>query len=275
MKSRMERYYTDTKPENETIGRASRNQELYKKRDYDIYSSNETIIDTTNEIDISKIKDIIKSREDYQRAKSYRNMLSDKKFDTDEVDYQEDVTEEKDYDINTLLQKVKEQKGSNDDEKEKVRKLKNTQYDILSKLDVKSKEKNTMADISDEQLKDLINTITHRDNQEDDLMDLLSDLRSGDTTTIVKSAKELENELTKENIKEKATILNTKIESENDFYSDSFTFSKKDFEGFTELEESINSNNNLIKVLIFILIVVILTIGLFVADSFFDFIPFI
>ena len=66
-----------------------------------------------------------------------------------------------------------------------------------------------------------------------------------------------------------------KEEVERDFYSDSFTFSRRDFVDMKDLETSVNSNNRLIKVLIFILIRVIITVGLFVADSFFDFIPFI
>ncbi len=272
MKSRMDRYHTGTeeiKLNRQPVGRTSRNQDLYKKRDYNIYSSNETVIDTSNEVDISKIKSIIKSREDYQRAKSYRSMLNDKTFDLDDISYEEDTYDEKDYDINTLLQKVKENKNTNNDE-DKVRKLRNTQYDILSKLDVKSKEKNKSPEIQKEELKDLINTITHKEN--DTSLDLLEELK-GENTTIIKAATELEKEgLNSEDlikIKEKE-----KKEIERDFYSDSFTFSKKDFEGFQDLESSVKSNNKLIKVLIFILIVIILTVALFVADSFFDFIPF-
>lgn len=276
MKSRMERYYNNTsKPE--TTGRSARNQELYRKKDYNIYSSNETIIDTSNEVDLTKIKNIIKNREDYQRAKSYRNMLNDKKFETDETDYIEDTYEEKDYDINALLQKVKEQKNSNN-EQDKVRKLRNTQYDILSRLDVKSKEKS--SEIKKDDLKDLINTITHKEedsNNKEDLDDLLSDLKSEDTT-VIKSAKELGNELIQENLKSQVQKMQqayNKEEVERDFYSDSFTFSRRDFVDMKDLETSVNSNNRLIKVLIFILIIVIITVGLFVADSFFDFIPFI
>ena len=76
MKSRMDRYYNE---DEQFVGRAKKNEKLYKDKDYSVYSSNETIIDTNNEIDITKLKDIIKSREDYQRAASYRNMLNDKK----------------------------------------------------------------------------------------------------------------------------------------------------------------------------------------------------
>lgn len=271
MKSRMDRYHTGTeeiKLNRQPVGRTSRNQDLYKKRDYNIYSSNETVIDTSNEVDISKIKSIIKSREDYQRAKSYRSMLNDKKFDLEDIPYEEDTYDEKDYDINTLLQKVKENKNINNDE-DKVRKLRNTQYDILSKLDVKSKGNNKDPEIQKEELKDLINTITHKEN--DTSLDLLEDLK-GENTTIIKAASELEKEeLHPEDL---LNLKENKKEEENDFYSGSFTFSKKDFEGFQDLETSVKSNNKLIKVLIFILIVIILTVALFVADSFFDFIPF-
>lgn len=274
MKSRMDRYYSST--DNQAIstkstGRSARNQDLYKKKDYNIYSSNEMIIDTNNEVDISKIKNIIKSREDYQRAKSYRSMLNGKNFDLDDVEVEEETYEEKDYDINTLLQKVKENKNINNEE-DKVRKLRNTQYDILSKLDVKSKDKVKTEDAQKEELQDLINTITHKEN--DTMADLLDDLK-GENTTIIKAAEELEKEreLTKTQLQ--ATIQKKEQqEAERDFYSDSFTFSKRDFEGFQDLESSVKSNNKLIKVLIFILVVIILTVALFVADSFFDFIPF-
>ena len=77
MKSRMDRYYND---DEQFVGRSKKNEQLYREKDYSVYSSNETVIDTNNEIDITKLKDIIRSREDYQRAKSYRNMLNDKKL---------------------------------------------------------------------------------------------------------------------------------------------------------------------------------------------------
>lgn len=274
MKSRMDRYYQDVKNVNENRqpeGRASRNQDLYKKKDYNIYSSNETIIDTSNEVDISKIKNIIKNREDYQRAKSYRNMLNDKSFEPDDIPPKEDQYDEKDYDINALLQKVKENKNIDNNE-EKVRKLRNTQYDILSKLDLKSKEKNKNSDIPKEELQDLINTITHKD--EDASMDLLDSLKS-ENTTIIKAASELEKEITLtsndlKNIKEEK-----EKEVSKDFYSDSFTFSKKDFEEFQDSNPVTEVGSGLITVLIIVLSIIILAVGLLVADSIFDFIPFI
>lgn len=268
MKSRMDRYYNSNE---EFVGRTKKNEQLYRKRDYNVYSSNETIIDTSNEVDITKIKDIIKSREDYQRAKSYRTMLNDKKFDYDDVSYEEDNYEEKDYDINALLQKVKEEKGIKNDDEEKVRKLKNTQYDILSKLNVKSKETLKTEEIQKEELQDLINTITHKEEQEDDF-DLFDNLKS-ENTIVTKSAKDLENSLTPELIKQKSIEQAKNKEKEDSFYSDSFTFSRKDFEGLQDIDSN-RESNKLITGIIIILIIVILVVFVFVLDSVYNFIPF-
>lgn len=267
MKSRMEKYYNNSQ---EFVGRTSKNESLYRKRDYNVYSSNETVIDTNNEIDITKIKDIIKSREDYQRAKSYRTMLNDKTFEYDDIPYTEEPFEEKDYDINALLKKVKDERGIKE-EQDKVRKLKNTQYDILSKLDLKSKVKT--EEQQKEELKDLINTITKKEDSE---LDLLAELKA-ENTLVTKRAEELEKEVTSALKPEllEAQKLESKQEEDSDFYSDSFTFSKKDFEGMKDLESNVKTNNKLIKILIFVLILIILTVGLFVLDSFFDFIPFV
>ena len=281
MKSRMEKYYNKNE---EFVGRTAKNESLYSQKDYSVYSSNETIIDTNNEIDITKLKNIIQSREDYQRAKSYRNMLNDKKFDYDDIPIEEDNYEEKNYDINALLKKVKEEKDTIE-EKDKIRKLRNTQYDILSNLDIKSKKdkKTDSIEQQKEDLKDLINSITHNninnketDNDEDPL-GLLSDLKATskvletpiNNDDVVPAQKNIiEEQINQQNQKEVK-------EDETSFYSDSFTFSKRDFEGLSDLNENVKSNNILIKILIFILIIIILTIGILVLDYFYHFIPFI
>ncbi|MBE6152946.1 MAG: hypothetical protein E7166_01775 [Firmicutes bacterium] len=280
MKSRMEKYYNQNE---EFIGRRTKNENLYRKKDYSMYSSNETIIDTNNEIDITKLKNIIQSREDYQRAKSYRNMLSDKKFDYDDIEVEEDSYEEKNYDINVLLQKVKDEKDQID-EQDKMRKLRNTQYDILSNLDIKSKKTKTVDDLEKqkEELKDLINSITNKNNsvevEDNDPLGLLSDLQA--TSVITPSATINNNDIVPPQkdveVSNPKSIENKEdAEDEESFYSDSFTFSKKDFEGLTDLNENVKSNNILIKILIIILILIILGVGLLVLNYFYPFIPFL
>ena len=278
MKSRMDRYYND---DEQFVGRSKKNEQLYREKDYSVYSSNETIIDTNNEIDITKLKDIIKSREDYQRAKSYRNMLNDKKFDYDDIPYEVDDYEEKDYDINALLEKVKNEK-ENKDGKDEVRKLRNTQYDILSNLDIKRKSDVTppSEEIKKEELQDLIDSITHKSEDkeninetEGDPFDLLSELKSSDNTMVTDPIDKIE-----EVKDQKETTQKIEPEKDNDdetsFYSDSFTFSKKDFEGFKDLQKDVKSGNKLIKVLIFILVLIIIAMAVLILDYFYHFLPF-
>lgn len=273
MKSRMDRYYNAN---NKFVGRTTKNENLYKETDYSVYSSNETIIDTNNEIDITKLKDIIKSREDYQRAKSYRNMLNDKKFDYDDVSYEEDTYEEKDYDINALLDKVKKEKNTVHEE-DKYRKLRNTQYDILSNLDIKNKHKTNQINEEEEKqdLQGLIDSITHKTNSNEsktlDPTDLLSDLKAENTMVTDPITEDTLKEKEIEELQKKKGL---NEESDTSFYSDSFSFSKKDFEGFQDLQDDVKSNNILIKILIFILVIIILTIGVLILDYFYHFIPF-
>jgi len=284
MKSRMEKYYNQNE---EFVGRTAKNENLYRKKDYSVYSSNETVIDTNNEIDITKLKNIIQSREDYQRAKSYRNMLNDKKFDYDDIEVEEDSYEEKNYDINALLQKVKDEKDTLD-EKDKMRKLRNTQYDILSNLDIKSKKTKPANDLEQqkEDLKDLINSITNKNSsvngnisdaeEDNDPLGLLADLHAtsalpidviSNNPDIVPPQKDVKDEI-------KVETKNQDNDDETSFYSDSFTFSKKDFEGLSDLNENVKSNNILITILIVVLIIIILVIGVLVLDYFYHFIPF-
>jgi len=291
MKSRMEKYYDSNE---EFVGRAAKNENLYRKKDYSVYSSNETIIAPNNEIDITKLKDIIQSREDYQRAKSYRNMLSDKKFDYNDVPYEEDTYEEKNYDINEILKKVKDEKG-NINEEDKIRKLRNTQYDILSNLNIKSKNQEeaiTKVDLETQkaELQGLIDKVTKKNNirneeasllnleeqtdvtdeNNDSALDLLSDLKSEGHTIVtdpIEPAAEFE-------VNKEELVPNEKDPDETSFYSDSFTFSKRDFEGLQDLEIEEKSGSGLIKLLIIILILIIIVVGVLVLDYFYHFLPF-
>ena len=75
MASRMEKYYNS-----ETVKkRIQKNQSLYRQM-YDIgeYSNIEAVesLDRTNEIDITKVKQMLQNREEYKRQKQYRSLLN-------------------------------------------------------------------------------------------------------------------------------------------------------------------------------------------------------
>ena len=125
MPTRMERYYRSNPEMNR---RTSRNEDLYKQ----IYESAEysniegvTSIGSTNEIDITKLKEMLKNRENYQKEKEYRNIMKiEKPIEIPVIEEEEERT----YDIRDILNKAKNERTEDDN---KDRSLKNTQYNIL------------------------------------------------------------------------------------------------------------------------------------------------
>ena len=160
MASRMERYYKANSPKK----RSQLNQSLYR----DIYEDCEysniegvAMIDKNNEIDITKVKKMLKNREDYKRQKEYRNLIT-KKEEVKENMSTEFINDDdkKSYDIMDVLKEAKEK---NDDLDDRYLSLDNTNYKILKELKIEKESKKD--DKSDgEELKDLINTITNTSN---------------------------------------------------------------------------------------------------------------
>ena len=179
MASRMERY----RDKAIKTSRSSRNKNLYNTMySYDKYSNIEGVasIENANEIDISKVKEMLDSREKAQSQRHYRNLSRDEVQDLPVVrnHYKEDS--DRNYDIMDVLKTAKEKKEP--DNKERV--LNNTNYDILKKLNLKPKNENNDYNKEDD-LKELIETIasTSMLNKEktDSDYDMFSDLTSDDT----------------------------------------------------------------------------------------------
>ena len=121
--SRMDRYYKNDYTSNK---RTSRNQDLYKSIYEDTeYSNIEGIanIDRSNEIDIAKIKDMLKSREDYQSGRELKSFIPKEepvKYETFERE------EDRVYDIRDILTQAKTNKTE-----EKYHNLDQKNVDIL------------------------------------------------------------------------------------------------------------------------------------------------
>ena len=106
MTTRSERYQNEY---DASKSRVARNQELYEQ----IYASDSYFqnddkplsMERTNEIDIEKVKELLKGREIYRREMKLReiNMGSSPSISSK---VEEDKVEEKDYDINAYLDKA-------------------------------------------------------------------------------------------------------------------------------------------------------------------------
>jgi len=234
--------YTDTP---NLKSRSERNKELYEKiKNADIEkfdrNSNATLLESdVNIINVDKIKDML--------DRKYRNDF-DKKIvleREEQLEEEREIVDTKEYDINVILENAKKNQNV-DYEKERLKKVYDTQYDILKNLNIDNHEE---IEETEENIMNLINTITALEikNKEGNTtaLDLLSDLTDNDTESVYKTM-----ELDKEKISE-ASLENLDEED--------LSIEQK-YEDFIELEKELKSNNIAIKlvVIIFLILVFIL-----------------
>lgn len=214
--SRMNKYYDNDVEEEilSTNSRTKRNQDLYKEvsslelEDFDLNSNASVIGTNTDNINLDEIKDILN--------KKYHENTRKKSFgDTEEINLPKiNLDETREYDLNSILMQAKEQKVANYED-ERLKKIRNTQYDILKSLDIMNKDdeieeedlesigeikkEEVKAEVGSEKTKeellDLIDTISAKEliEQEENLtvtgemdpLDILSDLRGDDESTKV------------------------------------------------------------------------------------------
>ena len=280
MKTRINKYYDETP--SFAPRRTAKNNELYEEikkseiENFDIGSNAKVIGNNEAQIDINKLKDILEKN--YQEVPKRRSLKLD-------IPEEEEIEMEKtkEYDINAILEKAREEKEV-DYQRERLKKVRDTQYDILKNLEVEQEEPKSKAadEKTKEELLDLIQTINLNETQnktikaiaeeekeeeieldedtdtELDPLDILNDLR-GDENTVVAGAKEFENELKEaQEKKEKEEIAEALDEDVDDsFYTSSMSFNKNDFADFSDLEES-KASRILIKILIVIVFLAII-----------------
>ncbi len=251
MNSRMDKYAETPNLKSRT----EKNKDLYeqiKTSDIDKFdiASNATVIgEDISRIDVNKVKDMLDKRyrdECDKRSLKFREqdeeIIEDKKYDT------------KEYDINAILEKAKKTQNV-DYEKERLKKVHDTQYDILKKLNIDETTEEEVMEDSEENIVNLINTITNLELQNSKknstgnttALDLLSDLSDNDTNTVYKTM-----ELDKEEISTK---------TEDNLDEEDLSIEDK-YDDFKELEKDLKSNNIAIKVvgIVFVIILIILAV---------------
>ena len=266
MARRMDRYYQTNSENNK---RSRRNASLYDSiYDDDIeYSNIEGIarIEKTNEIDINRIREMLRKEEEKQTRKTFQPIVRS------EIEHKEltelEHKEDRNYDLKDILTKAKEEKK--DEEKDKYRNLKNTQYNILKNIKLDDEiGKVKKAEETKEKLKELIDTITNNSllnelADKDLSLELLEDLKSNTATIDQGSIKKiLDEEKAKEEQKnekkddEKESTLTKGLDKS--FFTSSLNFSDEDFEELRELGSTYRKNSILIKVLIILVVIALI-----------------
>lgn len=247
--------------------RVAKNSSLYEQMKnteldtFDIASNAKVIGDNNSQMDIDKIKEILEKN--YQTTPQRRSLKMDIPEDEEYV-----MEKTREYDINSILEAARQEKEV-DYEEERLKKVRDTQYDILKNLELEAEEKETSKK-NKEELLELINTINLNEvqNKTKEIMDseteelnplnILSDLK-GDENTVVAGAKEFNDEMAsleekKETEKEE---VNKALDEDIDesFYTNSMSFSKKDFADFDDVEEK---SSIFVKIIIVILVILII-----------------
>lgn len=197
--------------------RSGKNKDLYKQI-YNAYDEFENLIVPSNarEINPSELKKEITSRQDYRKQKDLdditNNNTNNSVIRKEKITLEQEHTEEI-YDINELLNKA-----TNDNKKSEL----NTQVlandDYLKRLKLDNRRTNI------EQVKEMYDEIKEESIEEDESLmktanlslEILSDLKGDSDKTLVSAP--IKNEELPNDVKD------------TDFYSNTYKFSKKDFE---------------------------------------------
>lgn len=297
MRSRMERY-RDEKEETQ-YSRSNKNQDLYQNIGTNTKYTNFTDVTHANAVDLNNAKKNYRTREGYHQIKEYNNIMPTPKVkkELDEFNYLYQDRENRIYDINSVLEEARKNRIKKD-ELEAKRKLKNTNYNILASLNPEElekyrKEKTVSARPDEEELRELIDTITSKtlagEIDKATSVDLLSDLMATsmidrvDPTPEEKDSKENKEEglaLSKEildkdqidkvnKLKEvEKTSTGIMKDSDTDFYTRSMDLSDKDFEMDQDFKEK--KLPLPLKIILIIIILAILAVaGYFVYKNLF------
>ena len=252
-----------------TGSRSRKNKNLYNDiYTYDNYSNIEGIadIEKSNQVDITKVRELLESREKYQRQREYRRFSDYKEKETEPIKARRfPELEEKNYDIRDVLKTAMENKEP--DDKERV--LRNTQYNILKNIDIKKEiNKEDYYEDPEEELKELIQTIHENSvlsKQDFTSTDLLSDLKDEDTKVgELDNVKDLIEETQKqETVKTRKVSTNNDTNYDRSFFTSSLKLSKSDF-------DSAEKSGVFSKIIITILIIIMIaSAGVLVYKLFF------
>lgn len=257
--------------------RSRKNEELYQDINYEELNeinltSNARVIGENNKnIDIDKIKELLEKKYHEEPRKS-RTFI--KQPEEEEIEEKKEE-ETKEYNINAIIEKAKQDKDI-DYERERLKKIRDTQYDILKGLDLEEKEEEeeqrSKVTSNKDDLVNLIHTITEQElTREMNPLDILTDLKGSDNTVVLDGIKEEIDKAETSNTA-KTSIKNPKEEKkeiDKTFFTNSVSFSKSDFDDFNDLKEDMESNKVLIKVLLIIITIVFIAGVLFFANQIF------
>ena len=289
MQSRMDKYKIDSSP---VKSRLQKNSALYEEvkrsdlRDFNINSNSTVLKENAQNIDVSNLRKMLndKYEEPVRKTIDLNSYVEEERMP--------EYANTREYDLNAILEKAK--KGKNVDyNKERLKKVRSTQYEILNNLDLNNKEpiegdylKKKQAE--EENLKNLINTITeleiknkatYNKNTSADL-ELLSDLAGDDFVPSIhddEDTEDLINNITQSELTEqtKIELLKEQINEQEKIESDTSKIEDKEekqsitrtnFDDFADISKR-DSGSIIIKIVLFVIILALIFGGLYILNN--------
>lgn len=289
MDTRMNKY------DNKSFSRVAKNEELYKEindASLDNFSvrNNATVIGNQDpEIDIEKIKKILDTK--YNNAPKRKSIRIDIPEEEEEVD----TEPTKEYDLNVVLEKAKDELPETYEEA-RAKKLRNTQFDILNNLHIEEDQEEEEPSKAEEDLMELINTISINEKKiseiseklgqnheeikeqvtpeekENDAFGILDELKGSDDTEVYESMTEeikkveeqdkLEETKKDDEEEKKENTIVEKVKDEtmdSSFYTTSL-FKKHDF---ADDEDDTDKGLNIVIKILIVLVIICFLVGIF------------
>ena len=221
--------------------RSTRNKDIYdtiySNKEYDNVEENVTKV-KSNEVNLDKLREILKKEE----SEEIHIVKKETPIDIPDLD----LEEEKKYDLRDILSKAKDSK---EEEPEKLRSLSNTEYDILKGISIKEKMK---EEDQKEELKKMIDSVNNTSainklNDKELSLNLLSDLEA--TSVVEEPTEEVE-------------------DIDKSFYTSSLGFTSNDFEELMDMNNDIQKDNKIIKVLLILILLFMIAATAFVVVTF-------
>lgn len=270
MVTRMERY-NNSLEDVKIAKRSDKNKDLYEKLKVADMNPEYIDINTTNVYEINSLNDVTKKRSSYQKLRSLDDVLEKERTITP-LEEKPLPKEERLYNIDEILKRAKETYKDED-----KKRLLNTEYNILTKLDL-DKVTSNQGFNKDHYKKMVDDLYSEKEIKQDDGKELFADLMEDENKEIKKEEikpeeikeekiKEPDKEVVKENIesekeevKETTGDFVTKIEVTKEM--------KVNNEEDDEDEEFIEKRSPLLTIIIILVVLLLLAAGYLVVKHF-------
>ncbi len=259
--------YQDASSKKKQIKRTNKNQDLYSDFYTNTKYTNVEQYDDGHVVDFYSSSQNMNKRGDYHKVKDYKKLIPVQKSQTKEEIKKYLEEDNKVYDINRIIATAKQNRKDQEEELERKRKLRNSQYNIFEGTTLEElKQRKKKIEEEKEKIDEMIHTISSEQLRKDIDTALEDDLFSDLMPT--KTKKEALADEVKKLMAETEDIEEEKKEPtlqeiDRSFYTKSMDLSDADFEMDDELEQELGKNHTVLKIFLILILLIVIGIAIY------------